>query len=81
MDILEAIFSGDDNDGSGKTRIHKKSQSLFRMNSIDDRIFICNECDKAWQKPISGFPKKSFSYYEDFPTIGKKRRTCPKCSH
>ena len=80
MDILEAIFSGDDNDGSGKTRIHKKSQSLFRMNSIDDRIFICNECDKAWQKPISGVPKKSFSYYEDFPTIGKKRRTCPKCS-
>ena len=81
MDILEAIFSGDDNDGSGKTRIHKKSQSLFRMNSIDDRIFICYECDKAWQKPISGVPKKSFSYYEDFPTIGKKRRTCPKCSH
>ena len=80
MNILEAIFSGDDNDGSGKTRIHKKAQSLFGMNSIDDRICVCNKCKRVWQKPISGFPRKSFSYYEDFPTIGKKRKTCPKCN-
>ena len=71
MTILESIIFGEDVDGSGRTR----------MNLIDDRIFICNKCDKAWQKPISGVPKKSYSYYEDFPTIGKKRKICPKCSH
>ena len=81
MTILESIIFGEDVDGSGRTRINKRSKNVLRMNLIDDRIFICNKCDKAWQKPISGVPKKSYSYYEDFTTIGKKRKICPKCSH
>ena len=80
MNILEAIISGDHTDNSGNTRI-QKTQYVVKTNLTDDRIFICNVCGMAWEKPISGVTKKSFSYYEDFPTIGKKRKVCPKCSH
>tara|TARA_R100000656_G_scaffold10223_3_gene10849 strand:+ start:379 stop:624 length:246 start_codon:yes stop_codon:yes gene_type:complete len=80
MDILESIIAGEDTNGSGKTRVHQRSNKILGMDSIDDRICVCNKCKRVWQKPISGVPKKSFSYYEDFPTIGKKRKTCPKCN-
>ena len=58
MNILEAIISGDHTDNSGNTRI-QKTQYVVSTNLTDDRIFICNDCGMAWEKPISGVPKKS----------------------
>ena len=40
-------------------------------------MFACDECKFVWQpRYVHGVPD---DYYEDFPTYGLKRKTCPQC--
>jgi hypothetical protein len=48
--------------------------------NIDMLMLVCTDCSRVWQRPISGGERNSFYYYEDFPTIGKKRKKCPECT-
>lgn len=44
----------------------------------DDNIKHCPKCKLCWQNP-SGFHTKT-EYYENFPTIGKEKVVCKRCS-
>jgi|TARA_Y100000294_G_C8242678_1_gene211475 hypothetical protein len=80
MTILESIYSGDKQNYNGTARINKQRKATYAWDTTDANIFICPECDIAWQRPISGGQAETYNYYEDFPTIGKKRKVCPKCT-
>ena len=54
------------------------SEGLKRRDSVDTAIYICKKCRIAWQNAYSS-THGSVDYYEDFPTIGKERKNCPKC--
>jgi predicted metal-binding protein len=44
----------------------------------DDVLFVCNSCKTVWENESRS---NKVAYYEDFPTIGKKRKECPKCKN
>jgi hypothetical protein len=44
----------------------------------DDNVRYCPKCKTCWQNP-SGFHTKT-EYYENFPTIGKEKMICKRCS-
>ena len=40
----------------------------------------CTKCRLVWEKGSRAYGgNKNTLYYEDFPTIGKERKTCEKC--
>jgi hypothetical protein len=45
---------------------------------VDEIIKLCPECKTCWEMIYNGH-KHYPQWLEDFPTIGKKRETCPKC--
>ena len=61
----------------------KYSQNTGNIHYIkrDDQVKFCPECKKCWEMiyQSSHSHKKIPHHYEDFPTIGKKRETCPSC--
>jgi hypothetical protein len=77
MNILEAVYAGEVVNSNGQAKIHKQRKRTYAWDMADANIFVCPKCSKVWQRPLSGGRKCSF--YEDFPTIGKKRVVCPKC--
>ena len=79
MKVLEAVIAGLDQHVSGQSRINKKSQKKSCAKRTDKRVFLCPECDTAWQPPF--FNNKKADYYDDFPKIGIKnnKKICPKC--
>ncbi len=55
-----------------------------RMGSgvVDKQIFFCKKCKKCWQKARFRGIKcydNGVEYYDDFPSINKKRKTCLNC--
>ena len=53
----------------------------YKLDSkyADRYIKHCPECDSCWQFKV----KASYSlstYYENFPTLGKEKIICPRCS-
>jgi len=79
VNILEAIISGYDTNTTGLPKVYSNKTSPTRNVNVDGLMFVCNQCSVVWQRPISGGENKNFNYYDDFPTIGKKRKRCPKC--
>lgn len=77
MNILEAIYAGDSCEVNGQARIHKTLKETYAWDMADGQIYVCPDCNIAWQKPITG--NGEHFYYEDFPTYGKRRKQCPKC--
>ena len=77
MTILESIYSGDKQNYNGTARINKQRKATYAWDTTDANIFICPDCNIAWQNPITG--NGEHWYYEDFPTYGKRRKQCPKC--
>ena len=43
----------------------------------DDLLFVCNSCKSVWEVERNN----KVAYYDDFPTIGKQRKECPKCKN
>ena len=51
---------------------------------VDEKMFVCEDCRTVWEYrhyPEIRFRNDSVQYYKsgEIPTIGKKRKTCPKC--
>jgi len=81
MTILEAIALGLDTNTTGLPKVYSTKTPSTRDMNIDASMFVCTHCSRVWQRPISGGQRDSFYYYEDFPTIGKKRKDCPECAN
>ena len=59
----------------------KKAYKYERLHHrIDDKIMLCNSCNRIWQKNRKMMTRK-WEYYpkNHIPTIGKKRKKCPNC--
>ncbi len=50
----------------------------WSKNKADDILRYCPKCKQVWE--FTPFDK-SFKYYEDFPSLGKKREECKKCEN
>ena len=49
---------------------------------VDKKIFYCESCKSCWQYICYVRGRRSnrlCEHYEDFPSINKKRKVCPKC--
>ncbi len=77
LTIMESVFAGYNQHTNGQAMIHKQKNGTYSWDECDTNIFVCPKCKTAWQMPVSG--GREFSFYEDFPTIGKIRKECPKC--
>ena len=51
----------------------EKKSSQYRIN-------FCEKCHKCWEKVRKTINLSGCLYYEDFPTIGKRRINCPPCA-
>tara|TARA_R100000664_G_scaffold15295_1_gene23825 strand:- start:2620 stop:2922 length:303 start_codon:yes stop_codon:yes gene_type:complete len=71
-------------DNLGKKQAGYKNSTA---HDADRNIFHCRECRQCWQwdKLRNNYAdnkklnKKLYYYFEDFPSYGKKKITCPKC--
>jgi len=48
----------------------------------DSKLKLCTECNKVWETCKRTQNNKlvlSYNYYDDFPTLGKRRKVCPRC--
>ena len=44
-------------------------------------VYVCPKCNVAYETTSNQYKKTtSTSYYEDFPTIGLKRKECFRCT-
>ena len=58
-------------------RSYKKQMTETRSNFS---VYVCPKCNVAYEKTNDQYKKTtSTSYYEDFPTIGLKRKECFRC--
>jgi len=66
-----------------------KNNTLYSLDSLnaDEVIKYCETCNKCWEKTRLGITENSRTveknfiiFYEDFPTYGKKRKTCHQCN-
>lgn len=78
MTILESVYAGDSLRPNGQVPIHKIPKDAYACDMTDAHIFVCPSCKISWQKPIT--MNGEYFYYEDFPTIGKRRKLCQKCN-
>ena len=48
----------------------------------DNKLKVCTSCKLVWETyrgTLNNKTIKKYNYYNDFPTIGKTRKLCPKC--
>ena len=64
------------NDSEGGAKISTKKQVKQRVNAM----YVCPECNRVYNDPmtIDYTPKQDF--YPGFPTIGNPRKTCDECA-
>lgn len=59
-----------------------KNKDLEQASRVDERIMFCDKCSKCYEE-VDFISKRRVKdkvvYYNDFPSINKKRRRCPKC--
>jgi|SaaInlStandDraft_3_1057020.scaffolds.fasta_scaffold187085_1 hypothetical protein len=65
--------------GSANIPLHKQTKTGEERTRTDMGVKICNKCKIAWEGPNSGVHGTT-DYYNDYPSIGKKREDCPKCT-
>ena len=61
-----------------------ETTSTPKEPAVDDKIFVCKDCNVAWEYipyPEVRFRNDRVEYYDtgEIPTIGKARKVCPKC--
>jgi hypothetical protein len=63
--------------------MYQKSQGFeFDAKKADENIFFCTSCKKCWEFYTFNtrfYNENSYSYYDNFPSYGKKKVTCAKC--
>jgi len=55
--------------------------SAKQPNDLEN-LFFCADCSDVWEKiPFEMRAKRNdpYTYYSDFPSIGKPRKICPRC--
>lgn len=71
-------------------RVLAKKKSYNLAKKADEKIAHCESCNVCWEadnniatrfdKETGKYKKRvAYLYYEDFPTYGKQKETCPKC--
>lgn len=48
----------------------------------DNKLKLCTSCKLVWETyrgTLNNETVEKYYYYNDFPTIGKTRKVCPKC--
>ena len=61
----------------GKVPIYKQRPTGEEWTRTDVNVKICTNCEKAWE--VITWEGGRIQYYLDYPTIGKERKTCPRC--
>ena len=54
-----------------------KGKGLHLAKKADEKIKHCLTCKQCYEWD---YLSKQYSYYDDFPTYGKAKEDCPKCS-
>jgi len=52
------------------------------MSKFTDDLKSCKKCNIVWQTAtilVEPYKKGGYSYYQDFPSYGLKKRVCPRC--
>lgn len=66
-----------------------KNNTLYSLDSLnaDEVIKYCKACNKCWEQLVIQLTIKSrgidtdfITYYDDFPTYGKEKKTCHQCN-
>jgi hypothetical protein len=56
----------------GKARAYARDSDLY--------LRFCTNCNKVWEKGSrTDSDNKNIIYYDDFPSLGKKREHCKQC--
>ena len=65
----------------GKTMKSEKARFEFDARLADQRVKHCLICSVCWEAPNSKKKRQVMrtNYYENFPSYGKPKETCPKC--
>ena len=63
--------------GNRLRNIGSKGKGLHLAKKADDKIFYCVDCRICFEYD---YLSKQTLYYDNFPSYGKKRKNCPKCS-
>lgn len=61
---------------------HKVRQAKFRnklKKGTDDLVKFCLQCQHTWEIVRIGNNVKSLYRYESVPSLGKTRKSCPRC--
>ena len=65
------------------TLIMKSEKARFEFDArlADHRVKHCLVCSICWEAPNSKKRREVMrtNYYENFPSYGKPKETCPKC--
>ena len=69
--------------------MRKKYKKKYKSDAklADHNICLCKKCNRCWEVVFITYKniinkskkKKYIKYYTDFPTYGKKKKTCVWC--
>ncbi len=64
------------------TNINKLRSDKNYTKESSKTLKFCTKCKKVWEdcRRMGGYWSKSIHHYDDFPSYGKPRETCFKCS-
>lgn len=66
------------NDYKYGPKTKSRSGYTWSKKMADDVLFVCTSCKVVWELESR---TNNIAYYDDFPTLGKKRKECPKCKN
>ena len=61
--------------------IYSRNYAEHDAKKADNNIYCCPTCNICWETigKNQGYKKTAISYYDNFPTYGKKRKQCNRC--
>ena len=59
----------------------KKDRRLKDGKGKGFRVFLCKECNRAYENVYAEGSARSLFYYEDFPRYGLEKYQCPECGN
>ncbi len=66
------------NDYKYGPKTNSRNGYTWSKNKTDDLLSVCTVCNTVWEIEVNS---NRIAYYDDFPTIGKQRKDCPKCKN
>ena len=55
------------------------SRKNYDSKKADDAVFYCKSCKNCWEEVNTSSKNTQVYFYKNFPTYGKKRKTCGEC--